>query len=344
MCVNAKRLSVAVLGVMATLGYPAARADAGCDESGVFTIDNTGCGESGVFTIDNTGEPPGPEDPPIRKNRYISFDPNNPDISVAFQVEMTGSTYFPGSVGILGWVGEPFEAPEDPGVWLAELVDAQPAGRIWSEPLVHLGDCKIVPVATYQIRATVDGIVFSDPLVISTIAQPTPQYWADCVGQMEAGSWTAPNGVVNFDDVSAAVQYFTSAATAPHLTMVDIEPEEPNAVLNFSDIQQIVYAFQGDGYPFSDPADCTLTPRLDGYSNGGCQEPPGGRSRDGYPFCGDDVFQFNVDGHTLHAVHEHAAYNCCLADIQVTLSLVENTIRLAEEETFDGDPCLCLCC
>ncbi|MBU0718641.1 MAG: hypothetical protein KJ749_10370, partial [Planctomycetes bacterium] len=23
---------------------------------------------------------------------------------------------------------------------------------------------------------------------------------------------------------------------------------------------------------------------------------------------------------------------------------VENTIRLAEEETFEGDPCLCLCC
>ena len=188
------------------------------------------------------------------KNTYLSIRPNN-SAAVAFRVVVSASEYFPGSVGVVGWVGEPFEAPEDPGVSVAHIVDA-PVQREWVELVVHVGGCIIVPVATYEVRATTDGVNFTDPLVIETIARPSPAHWADCVGAMEGGAWTAPNGVVNFNDVTAAVHYFTSASTAPPLTTVDIEPEEPNAVLNFADIQQIVNAFQGAPYPFSDPANC----------------------------------------------------------------------------------------
>ncbi|MBU0719376.1 MAG: hypothetical protein KJ749_14105 [Planctomycetes bacterium] len=199
---------------------------------------------------------PGILDPPnlpaaphnLRKNRYISFDPGVLG-NVAFRVEMTASDFFPESTGILGWVGEPDETG------ITRFVDEPIFRADWPE-VVHVGDCAIIPAAVYEVRASSDGATFGEALSLQTAARPTPAWWADCVGAMEGGVWTAPNGFVNFDDISAAVQFFTSAPTAPHLTWVDLEPEVPNAVLNFADIQQIVYAFQGEPYPFSDPASC----------------------------------------------------------------------------------------
>ena len=58
------------------------------------------------------------------------------------------------------------------------------------------------------------------------------------------------------DDVMAAVQKFKKLDTAPHLTWMDIDGQEPNVTLNFSDIQMIVEGFKGQPYPFSDPAEC----------------------------------------------------------------------------------------
>ena len=40
------------------------------------------------------------------------------------------------------------------------------------------------------------------------------------------------------------------------MTWVDVDPEVPNAVLNFTDIFQIVQGFKGEPYPFRNPADC----------------------------------------------------------------------------------------
>lgn len=190
------------------------------------------------------------------KNRYISFMPNHDGFSTAYEVEMTASTHFPGSTGVLGWVGEPFEAPEDPGVWIAPVEDAPFYSDSWPS-IVNLGDCEIVPAATFALRGTVEGTsVLSDPLELGTIVEPAPKKWADCVGAFTGAAWAGPNGVVNMDDVMAAVQKFLDDPTAPPLTWVDIDAEVPNAVLNFTDILQIVQGFKGNPYPFSAPADC----------------------------------------------------------------------------------------
>ena len=194
--------------------------------------------------------PPRVPEPPhaADKNRYVSFDPNSVEIR-AFQMELTASAYFPSSTGMLGWVGE----PDINGV--SRIVD-QPVYREWPEAVVHVGDCEVVPVATYEIRATMDAELFSEPLEVSTIAQPSPKMWGDCVGQLEGEAWAGPNGVVNMDDIMAAVQRFQQHASAPHLTWVDVDDEVPNAVLNMTDIQRIVRGFKGEPYPFSDPASC----------------------------------------------------------------------------------------
>lgn len=197
---------------------------------------------------------PAPYDVP--KNRYISFVPNNGDASVSFQVELSASDYFPGSTGVVGWVGQPFAAEGQADTWLAHVVDAPPAPRVWNEPVVHVAGCPIVSAATYGISGVLDEVVFSSPVQVSTVAKPGTKYWADCVGEWNGSEWTAPNEVVNMDDVMAAVQKFQQLPAAPHLTWVDIDPEEANAVLNFTDILRIVQGFKGEAYPFSDPADC----------------------------------------------------------------------------------------
>ena len=125
--------------------------------------------------------------------------------------------------------------------------------------MVHIGACEIIPVASYAIRATPDGLTFSEPFQVSTIALPTPpppKWWADIVGAKGETGWSSPDGFVNMDDVQAAIQKFEGALDAPNWMCVDVDGEVPNAVINMTDIQMIVLAFEGAQYPFSDPANC----------------------------------------------------------------------------------------
>ncbi|UCC31943.1 MAG: hypothetical protein JSU86_06625, partial [Phycisphaerales bacterium] len=184
-----------------------------------------------------------------RKNRYVSFTPGNGGESVAFDVTMTASTYFPGSTGPLGWVGEP-DAND-----VAAIVAAPFFTDTWPE-VVHVGDCRVVPAATYQLRSTPDGITFGDPLEVGTIVEPTPKKWADVVGTFSGTRWDPPDRVVNMDDVMAAVQCFQQLPEAPHWTWIDVDGQTPNAVVNFTDIMRIVQGFKAETYPFADPADC----------------------------------------------------------------------------------------
>ncbi|MBU0717996.1 MAG: hypothetical protein KJ749_07095, partial [Planctomycetes bacterium] len=207
------------------------------------------------------------------KNTYLSFDPNNFE-PAAFKVMLSASLFHPGAVGTQKWVDDPKCYQENgtlvtptpstcpaPKFWMSGLVDVKPPMRTWAlGKIVHIGSCLISPVATYEIRATGDdGGSFSDPLVIPTIRGPSTQ-WGDVVGQKDGVNqlWTGPNRIVNFDDVSAAIAFFTSASVRPHLTVVDVER---NMILNFLDINRLVGAFQGKPYPFGNTNDPCAAPQ-----------------------------------------------------------------------------------
>ncbi len=189
-----------------------------------------------------------PDECEARMNRYIWFASQNAE-SVAFRVEMTASTYFPDSSGVLGWVGVPDTNHVSRVVAAPFFDDSWPA-------LVNVADCEIVPVATYEIRPSPDGNSLGDPIITATILEPSPKEWADVVGTFTGTKWTKPNGTVNMDDVMAGVQTFKRLAGAPHWTWIDLDEEVPNAIVNFTDIMRIVQGFKGDPYPFSDPANC----------------------------------------------------------------------------------------
>lgn len=223
----------------------------------------------------------------VSKNRYTSFAPSNGIDRVAFRVELSASWYFPGSVGVLGWV----TAPDTNGV---ARVGPDSVYRMWREPAVHIGDCEIAPVATYHLRAIAEGAAetdernYSDPLPVDTAGKPGSNYWADCVGPLQmvcsgdrvtpcveaadcppgetCGVYAEPDGYTNFVDIGAAVKAFQKVPGTvwPDTLCVDIHGNEfgdavidpPNYVVNFSDVQQMVLAFKGNPYPFSDPGAC----------------------------------------------------------------------------------------
>ena len=49
----------------------------------------------------------------------------------------------------------------------------------------------------------------------------------------------------NFGDVQAAIQAFQGDESAAPTTWVDVEPEEPNRIINCNDVLQLVLAFTG---------------------------------------------------------------------------------------------------
>ena len=126
----------------------------------------------------------------------------------------------------------------------------------WPET-VHLGACQIVPSATYGLRLSADGVEFSETLTLAT------SMYGDAVGTFDEGAqlWTAPQGIVNFLDISAVVHSFQSDVSAPHKRRVDLGGQTPNWVVNFSDIALIVAGFQEQPYPpaswdYPTPKDC----------------------------------------------------------------------------------------
>lgn len=189
------------------------------------------------------------------KNRYLSIAPLNPDISVAFQVTIVSG---PGSLGEVGWVGEPFETgcPENcSGDYGARVVD-EPVFRVWTEASINVSDCEIVPASVYEIRATGGFDLFSDPYVLSTVPQPLPKFWADVAGTSVGGVWDGPEGVVNFGDVQATILVFQQDDNAPPKTWTDIAPQETNFTTNIEDALWVIKAFQGEPYPWLDPDQC----------------------------------------------------------------------------------------
>ncbi len=254
------------------------------------------------------------EDPPhnARKNRYISFNPNNSDNECALQIRLASmrrcsgelsractvdddcEAAVPGSgtcvehpdVGTAGpwWVQAPQQeqlgclpGPCGDEDWFAR-VDASVHLQTWALSTLHVGDCEMIPVATYEVRACrpPDGTECNPPLTIGTIAQPfvSPGFrgnYGDVVGPVAEDPpgyfyFTPPDGFTNINDVTAYIltkqNYGTVNTPRTHPTWVDLhglgdgnppQPPPPNGnppnyILNVSDLAQIKKALVGDAW------------------------------------------------------------------------------------------------
>ena len=222
--------------------------DNDCD--GAADLDDDDC--TSVVCSAELRVAPVPHDVP--KNRYISFTAEDKQTPVAIKVTRVAPPF-----GDVGWVG----VPDSRG--LAGL-KTSPVMRVWTDMAVHVGDCAIIPNATYELRTTTDGGVFSQPFVVSTVAKPAGKDWGDTVGVLAQGAWTPPNGFANVQDVVAVLHNIQALPGAPHASVVDLQAissSDPclNRIVNTADVLIEVRAVAGNAYPFTaNPAACTPCP------------------------------------------------------------------------------------
>lgn len=212
---------------------------AGIDAVSVYGVD-CGFGKPAAASVPDNG----------LKNRYLTFVPGDAGVPVSYRVERLTAS---GSRVVAGWVG----TPDSDG--LARLVSMAPAPRTWPEPLVSVTGCAVAPDRQYLFTATQNFVEFSGGLAVATTPQPGEgRFWGDVVGLFDADTqqWLWPDGSVTGFDIIATLRAASNDSIAPPTSWVDVHPQTPDAVVNGSDVLQIVNAFRGLPYPFLDPANC----------------------------------------------------------------------------------------
>lgn len=169
--------------------------------------------------------PPPPHD--ARKNRYISFVPNNGGLPVAFEIVIPPCRR--------GWVGPPRPVMfngRDAG-FVCDVVPV-PVYRVWNEPVLHVRGCVIAPERSYDLIAHHSAGGFSSPLTLHTVSR-----WGDVVGvPLGGGQWSPPDGVLNAFD-RAAVAQKASGTQFPHTTWADLGPQTPDYFVDQTDIDAV---------------------------------------------------------------------------------------------------------
>jgi len=267
----------------------------GCDD---------GCQGSGAFEITCVRDqcpdtnPPTPDYCPVppdigfgTKNRYMTFvmdDPGPPypvqDVAMRVKfVSIPGHEY---AEGRTMWVQEPFPVTESAGsdqptprpiFWAAEL-GCEPFYTDWSVyDRVDVYNDVIIPDAVFEVQALRDDPSCSekDEEDYSPELTVVMSACGDVVGhcsalpcaseQGGADCCSAPQGVVDFVDVSAVIDKFRNLPCTPRKARADVinstvTMPPPDRKVDFVDCSCVVDAFRGDpcplpGPPLIDPCD-----------------------------------------------------------------------------------------
>lgn len=190
-----------------------------------------------------------------QKNRYLPFVPSNGSNAVAYEVVKT--TVPGGSC----WVG----APDALGNCRCV---STPVFRVWDEPVLYVGDCEIVPAASYELRASIDGVSFSSALLLNTVPIPAlnGKLWGDVAGFNNGIEWTPPNQFANIQDILAILAYISNSAIKPEFHRANLQAissTDPclNIFVNTADVLGAVQAVAGSAFPFTlDPSMCPVCP------------------------------------------------------------------------------------
>ncbi len=205
------------------------------------------------------------------KNRYVSFVAGDPGRQTAVRVHFESLPGFAYAEGRRMWVQAPYpvteasgsNGPAPPYFWAAEL-GCSPFYTDWTVyDRVDVFDAAFVPGAILHVETFDEscGPTKSNraPLVLEVELSAA----GDVVGDCGATPCTAPQGVVDFMDISALVEKFKNTPTAPRKARSDIVHSNiaqpaPDLKVDFVDISYCVEAFRGQasllpGPPVTDP-------------------------------------------------------------------------------------------
>ncbi len=163
--------------------------------------------------------------------------------------------------GTQRWVGAPSTfsvTTAPPTEFFGAQLQCTPLFRDWSDTdVLQIFGPDIMPGGLYRTETVLEPCFartsdfpsyFSDSFFASTT-----QTWGDIVAPFtEDGSLIQPD----FRDINAEVLSFLDAPTAPLKTQADIVPETPNHLVNFKDISAAVQAFLGTPYALDGPTPC----------------------------------------------------------------------------------------
>jgi hypothetical protein len=214
-----------------------------CDGSGACDAnlepDGTTCDDEDICTGDDAclsgvcvGEPI-PEAPIVEGvgGRRIQVTPQPPGTPAPVALHLTSPDWtcldlYISAAGTLG-ATPVYQIPDD-----------------WGTIMVL--DEDIVPSSTYVVEAECGTFV-------SAPGSGTTALWGDVAGEFLVDEWTPPNGVVDFNDITATVDGFKHLTTAPPEEWIDIYPCTPEGVIDFMDIATVTDAFKGYPYPCASP-------------------------------------------------------------------------------------------
>jgi hypothetical protein len=201
----------------------------------------------------------------VAKGRYLTLIPANAGQSTALRVtpidlptafETLEDTHF--------WVRAPREISERPGesddeppTFTGAPLSCNPVYLDWGDlGVLHIYGDVIVPGAQYEVRAINEACFveaegnYSADLTVATAR------WGDLVGDCADTPCSPPQGVADFDDISALVDKFRDVPGAPAKARSDIAPGAVDFKVDFEDIPAVVDAFRGLPYPYAIPDLC----------------------------------------------------------------------------------------
>jgi len=252
--------------------------------------------------------PPAPHNRP--KNRYISFAPFPSLNSWAYRVRKLANPANTGRCTVTGNIctgagqgncaaGQVCVSPYPAGnpggdCWVqtpqqtANPIPAQntqfeavcgptPVFRVWTEPVVHVHGCPIIPTSQYEIYVNGPGPI-EIPIPFTTQTVPTPslnsKLGGDIVGVNNGVEWTAANGFASVNDALAMLAIIAGNAVRPTHDTANVRGSSAadggclNSVVSTSDLQMIILSISGASYgPPSttqpvDPAACGPCPGI----------------------------------------------------------------------------------
>lgn len=192
------------------------------------------------------------------RNRYLSFSAgSDPGASEAMRIRFVDlPAPFDAYEGDQWWVGEPVEitiasgsndSTPPPTFWAASLeCNATPFYTDWTQyGVVHVFDAGIVPDGTYDVRAISEVCDPEDPAYYSPALTIKTSVLGDIVGN---NADAAPQGVVDFVDISAVVAKFKNSPGAVKKSQADVIDGTltvPDQKVDFVDISTVVGSFSG---------------------------------------------------------------------------------------------------
>ncbi|MGD2108093.1 MAG: hypothetical protein PVI86_01750 [Phycisphaerae bacterium] len=200
------------------------------------------------------------------KNRYLSFSEMDSGRQEAIRVKFLSLPGYEYAEGRQMFVQEPYEVGEASGspgpgaenFWAATL-GCDPFYTDWSVyDRIDVHDDAIVPGGLYRVQAVSDNHSPYDELAYSNPLDVRMSAAGDVAGDCGVTPCTAPQGVVDFVDVSAVVEKFKNEPTAlrkarADIINTDLQVPPPDNKVDFVDIACCIDAFRGQPCPLPGP-------------------------------------------------------------------------------------------